>query len=345
MSGFITQFETQTPLKFKEKGCDLVFRVQIKGALYINELAEGAFGNTRNEQIETLRSMAVTKVEECLAHWHEGDKILYFDGRDALGDSLTAFLREDGISGSARIDDIGFTDAEKALYHERIITPLNEKKTEEFNQKLEAAAEPHGSLRSISYNLSSNGMMAGTSTSSHMEIDWKEDGSIIYRDTYSGGGRYVEREYRVKPEIAHRIIEFAEERKLAALSKLDIERPVMYDNFTSSTIVVTYDDRSVGGEYHNSYCINCGPARMAFKSLEDELSELLKNCEESGECIKNEMRENPNPFTAFMGMKEMMNMIDMGGQPGVPKQKWKCKCGNENEGKFCCECGSPKLKQ
>ncbi len=90
----------------------------------------------------------------------------------------------------------------------------------------------------------------------------------------------------------------------------------------------------------------CGPARIAFKRIENDLSELLKSCEGSGECIKNEMHENPNPFPGFMGMKETMDMIDMYGQPGhkegsigmmgqiqtdpdagrneATKQKWKC---------------------
>ena len=362
MSGFIARFEIPEPVRFKEKGCDLEFQVSVKGAIYVDFYDEAAFGETRNEQIETMKSMAADKVVDCLAHWHEGDKLLYFDGRDEIGDRLTEFLREKGITGSARIDDLSFTDVFKALYQENIINPYNEKKSEEFNRKIEEAVQPHGTLISVSYNLSTHGMMAGTNSDSHMEIEWKEDGSVIYRYSSNGGGKSFEREYKVKPEIAQKVIDYVEERKLAALSKVDIEKPVMFDNFTSSTIVVTYDDRSVGGESHNMYCIQCGPARMAYKNIEEDLSALLKECEESGECIKNEMRENANPFLGI-GMNQMMNMIDMQGQPGHERplevmglvpcdpdagkteatgEKWTCKCGQENTGKFCCSCGERK---
>ena len=64
-----------------------------------------------------------------------------------------------------------------------------------------------------------------------------------------------------------------------------------------------------------------------------------------------------------MGMKQMMGMIDMAGQPGHERplemmglvavdpdagkaeatgEKWTCKCGQENTGKYCCGCGEPK---
>ena len=359
MSGFISRFEVPGPVRFKEKGCNLVFQVNVKGALYVDSYDETAFGETKNDQIQNMKNLASDKVIEDLAHWHEGDKLLLFDGRDELGDSLSAFLREKGITGSARIDEIEFSDASRALYQENIVNPYNEKKSEEFNKKLDAAVEPHGPLISVSYNVTSHGMMAGTSSSSHSEIKWKEDGSIIYKSTSSFSGKYIEAEYKIKPEIAQKMIDFVEERKIAALSKLDIELPVVYDNVTTATIGVAYNDSSIGGEYY----LNCGPFGMTFRSLEDEIKALFEEIKESGECIKNEMRDNQIPSPGFMGIN-MMNMIDMQGQPGherpvemmglVPcdpdagkmnpgtQEKWTCKCGVENTGKFCCECGEPK---
>ncbi|MBR4556441.1 MAG: hypothetical protein IKO15_03075 [Clostridiales bacterium] len=365
MPGFIKTFEIPGPVRFKEKGCNLVFQLSVKAALYINDYDESAFGETKYEQIEAMIKLATDKIIDDLAHWHESDKLLRFDGIDVLGDSLTAFLREKGINGSARIDDLILTDASKALYQEQIIDPYNEKKSEEFNQKLEAAVEPHGPLRSVCYSLFSHGMMAGTSSSSSYTLDWNEDGSIIYRTTTMFSGKYIETKYKIKPETAQKMSGFVEEHKIAALSKLEVETPVMFDNFTSSTISVTYDDTSVGGEYRNGYTLSCGPAKMTFKSLEKDMEALFKEIEESGERIKNETQENQTPFPGFMGMNQMMNMIDMQGQPGhlergvemmglVPcdpdagkvnqdtMEKWTCKCGVENTGKFCCECGEPK---
>ena len=360
MSGFIERFEIPGPVRFKEKGCDLVFQISVEGAIYVDSYDKAAFGATKEEQIENIKKLAVDKVLEDLAHWHEGDKRLLIDGRDVLGDSLTVFLREKGINGSGKINDLIFSEASKVLYWEQVRKPDNEKKSEEFNQKLDAAVEPHGPLERVSYNSSTNGMMAGTSSSSHQEIEWKDDGSIIYTSSSSFSGKYFERAYKITPENAQKIKDFVEERKIAALTKIDMELPVMYDNFTSSTIVVTYDDRSVGGESHNMYTLQCGPCGMAFKNLESDIKNLFMEIQDSGECIKNDMRDNSSLLTGFAGM----GMIDMGGQPGheqplqmmgiVPvdtgadketpdiKKKWTCQCGAENSGKFCCECGQPK---
>ena len=360
MPGFIERFEIPEPVRFMENGCNLPFQVSVKGAIYVDFYDEAAFGTTKEEQIEKMKTMAADKVREDLAHWHEGDKLLYIDGREVLGDSLTVFLRENGITGSGKINELSFPDVYRALYQEQIINPRNEKKSEEFNQKLDAAVEPHGPLERVSYNSSTNGMMAGTSSSSHQEIEWKDDGSIIYTSSSSFSGKYFESAYKITPENAQKIKDFVEERKIAALTKIDMELPVMYDNFTSSTIVVTYDDRSVGGESHNMYTLQCGPYGMAFKNLESDIKNLFMEIQDSGECIKNDMRDNSSLLTGFAGL----GMIDMGGQPGheqplqmmgiVPvdtgtdketpdiKKKWTCQCGAENSGKFCCECGQPK---
>lgn len=360
MPGFIERFEIPGPVRFKEKGCDLVFQISVEGAIYVDSYDEAAFGATKEAQIENIKKLAVDKVLEDLAHWHEGDKRLLIDGRDVLGDSLTVFLREKGISGSGKINDLIFSEASKVLYWEQVQKPDNEKKSEEFNQKLDAAVEPHGPLERVSYNSFTNGMMAGTSSNSHQEIEWKDDGSIIYTSSSSFSGKYFESAYKITPENAQKIKDFVEERKIAALTKIDMELPVMYDNFTSSTIVVTYDDRSVGGESHNMYTLQCGPYGMAFKNLERDIKNLFMEIQDSGECIKNDMRDNSSLLTGFAGM----GMIDMGGQPGheqplqmmgiVPvdtgadketpdiKKKWTCQCGAENSGKFCCECGQPK---
>ena len=362
MPGFIERFKIPEPVTFKEKGCDTEFKVSVDGAIYVDFYDEEAFGETRNEQIENMKTLAAGKVCEDLAHWHEGDKLLRYNGRDVLGDSLSAFLREKGITGSARINTLEFTEESEELYQKLIIDPHNKKKSEEFQKKLEAAVEPHGPLISVSYNLSSHGMMAGTSSNSQQRIEWKEDGSIIYESSSSFSGKNFVSEYKIKPETAQKMMDFAEEKKLAALSKLDIETPVMFDSFTSSTIVVTYDDRSVGGEYRNMYSINCGPAGMTFKSLEDKIKDLFKEIEESGECIKNEMNENSTPMPGFMGMGlgmmniggeqnterpvELMGLVaadpDAGKEKPDTNEKWICKCGQENTGKFCFECGQPK---
>ena len=359
MPGFIARFETPTPAKFKENDCDTEFEVIVKGALYINDYDESAFGETKNEAIEAMKSMAVSKVEECLSRWHEGDKALYFDGRDELELSLINMLKEKGIDGSARIDELKISDEADAVYQEQIVKPYFEFKQKKRQEEIEAAEEPHGPLIRFSYNLSSHGMMAGTNSGSGREIEWKRDGSIIYTYSSYGGGMNVNKQYKIKPEIAQKVIDLVAENKLAAISKLEIETPVMFDNFTSSSIVMTFDDSGIGGESDNMCDIQCGPAGMTFRKYEDMIRELFDEIEESGECIKEDVRETKNGFMG-MGMLGMMGntpqqpaeepvhlmglvaMDPEAGKREAALEKWTCKCGTENTGKFCCQCGEKK---
>ena len=362
MPGFIVRFATPTPVKFREKGCDTEFEVIVEGALYINDCDESAFGGTENDHIETMKSMAISRVEECLAHWHENGKTLYIDGKSEVELGLINMLKEKGIDGSARINELKFTDEVDAVYQEQIMKPIKEERAEKRRQEIEAAVEPHGPLIRFSYNLSSHGMMAGTSSGSGREIEWNDDGSAIYTYSSYGGGTNVRRQFKVKPEFAQKVIDLVEEKKLAAVSKLEIETPVMFDNFTSSSIVMTFDDSSIGGESDNTLSIQCGPAGMTYKTIEDKIRELFDEIEKSGELIKEDMQETKNGFMG-LGMMGMIGMMDNAPKENVDEpvhlmglvamdpdagkreaelEKWTCKCGTENSGKFCAECGEPK---
>lgn len=363
MSGIITKFGTPEPLKFMEKGCDTEFKVRMTGALYIDEYDESAYGATEDERKSNLMKFAVKKLEEHLLIWHQSDKILCVDGENVLAVMLMDDLKEAGMTGSAKIDNIRILDEVNDIYQEKIMKPYYQAKEEKRKQEIEAADEPHGPLREFSYNLSSHGMMAGTSSYSTRKVVWNEDGTIVCSKNSTGGGRHIEMEYKINPETAQKIRDFVTDKRLAALSKMDIKTAQMFDNFTSSTIVMEFDDRSIGGDAYNCCTLQCGPSGFTFKSIEDEVVKLLDECEASGECIKSLFNEDQGAMTGFMGMRQMMDMVGSGkiaqterplelmglvavdpdaGKREAAKEKWTCKCGQENSGRFCCECGEPK---
>ena len=107
--------------------------------------------------------------------------------------------------------------------------------------------EPHGPLVEFSYNLSTHSMMAGGGGSRSRKIEWNSDGTVIYSDRSGGGGRSSCLEYRLTPEAAQMVRDFVKEKRLAKLSKMDIQTPMVYDSFTSATISMHFDDRSIGG--------------------------------------------------------------------------------------------------
>lgn len=219
--------------------------------------------------------------------------------------------------------------------------------------------DPHGPLMEFSYNLSTHSMMAGGGGSRSRKAAWNSDGTVVYSDRSSGGGRSSCLEYRLTPEAAQMVRDFVKEKRLAKLSKMDIQTPMVYDNFTSATITMHFDDRSIGGSPWESCVIQCGPAGMTFGSLEDQIRELFKKCEETGECIRNEETKTQNERFGPGGMIGFMGMDPSGQQkqgmpsPGqtadqpeprraaviISKDKWICSCGTESSGKFCPNCG------
>ena len=248
--------------------------------------------------------------------------------------------------------------------------PYREAKQEAREKAIKAAVEPHGPLTEVSYNLSSHGMMAGSSSGISRKVTWNSDGTAIYSTHSYGGGSSAECEYKITPEMAKKISDYVTDKRLAALAKMDIPTAVMFDNFTSASISMTFDDSSIGGDKYNSVCLNCGPAGLTFKTIEDGLYELFEECAKTGECIKNETTQmDDGPFANFNRMIQM-NMMGvttpdpLAGMKQAQEEafnaavestksgastpsastngKWTCKCGMENAGKFCANCGEPK---
>ena len=369
MPGIITKFGTPEPVAFKEKGCETEFAARISGALYIDEYDEAAYGGTESERKEKLGAFAVGKIKEHLAAWDKDDKLLGVDGENQLGLMLNYDLMEAGITGSARIKDITITEETDGLYQEQIMKPYREAKQEAREKAIEAAVEPHGPLTEVSYNLSSHGMMAGSSSGISRKVTWNSDGTAIYH-VNSYGGSSAKCEYKITPEMAKKISDYVTDKRIAALAKMDIPTAVMFDNFTSASISMTFDDSSIGGDKYNSVCLNCGPAGLTFKTIEDGLYELFEECAKTGECIKNETTQmDDGPFANFNRMIQMNMMGVTAPDPldGMKKAqeeafnaavestksgastpsaatngKWTCKCGMENAGKFCANCGEPK---
>ena len=168
----------------------------------------------------------------------------------------------------------------------------------EFDYKdTEISEEQHGPLIRFSYNRTTHSMMAGGGSSCGDSIEWNRDGSIILKYDASGGGKSTHVEYRVNPETAEKVRDFVVRAKLAAVAKMDIPTPQVYDCFTSVSITMSFDDSSIGGKACESVTLYCGPAGMTFKKIEDEIHQLIAECKENGECIVNKEK----PETGFWG--------------------------------------------
>ena len=109
------------------------------------------------------------------------------------------------------------------------------------------------------------------------------------------------------------------------------------DNFTSSGFTMTFDDSEIGGSPYVRRNVQCGPAGMTFRTIENELSAILKECRETGEYVSGESKKVDIMSGLFGGLNGIATPSES------PKVScWTCSnCGyDKNSGKFCVECGS-----
>ena len=196
--------------------------------------------------------------------------------------------------------------------------------------------EKHGPLIGFSMSYCSHSMMAGGGSSSGDELEWNKDGTVTLTTSYSGGGRNTRFKYNVKPEIAQKMRDYVVQNHLARLSKEKINTAVMFDNFTSASFSMSFDDSSIGGSSYECCYVNCGPAGMTFRNIENALGKILDECRETGECLQNEETEIGNGFQGMFALH--------GISPQSPKETWTCQsCGTEgNISNFCPNCGMPR---
>ncbi len=211
--------------------------------------------------------------------------------------------------------------------------------------------KPHGPLIGFSYNYSSHGMMAGSSSFGGDSLTWNEDGSVVLSVTSNGQGRRTEQRYRVEPELAQKLRDYVAKHRLATLAEKKIELPLVYDCFTSTSITMTFDSRAFGGNVYDRRTIQCGATHMTFATLEKEVSELLKQCRESGSFLGGETQETGGMpgMLGFLCSVPPDNLKVAAGSRAAPAPigtRWICACGClENTGKFCVECGKPRPAQ
>ncbi len=339
MAGASVKFGMRDPVVFREHGCDGEFFARVTGSAEISDYDAGRCGEGETAEA-ALRKTIVELIPGCLARWPEGKLVMGSGNREVLNGLLEAALADTGVTAKVEVRSIDLIEGQMDAYMKACGEALRESmfpsvRTDDLED------EPHGPLIGISYDSHSHGMMMGSSSSGGDRLDWNRDGSIILTSSYSGDGKSIQTEYRVRPEVAERVRDYVAEKHLAALSKKKIPTPMVCDNFTSTSIVMTFDDSALGGSSFETLSIRCGPAGMTFRKIEQEISGLLKACQESGECTQHEEKETGGAFGGFpgpMGFGMLPNLQPMAADA------WSCpQCGRAgNTGAFCMGCGSPR---
>ncbi|MCR5331562.1 MAG: hypothetical protein K6E62_10325 [Lachnospiraceae bacterium] len=339
MALFTINFRTTQPVPFKEHCSDVEFYAEVCGnakIAYYNEISYGVGKEAEN----ALRELILGMIPGCFAAWPEGKLIMGPGNREILEDLLAAILASTGTDAKLDIRSIGLVKGQMDKYMAECREALDEQMNPQVSTE-DLEEEKHGPLISFSLNYSSHGMMAGSSSSSGDDLEWNKDGTVTLTSSHSGGGKNTRFRYNVKPEIAQKMRDYVTENHLARLSKEDIKTPVMFDNFTSASFSMSFDDSSIGGSSYEHCFVNCGPAGMTFRNIENALGKILDECRETGECILNEETQTGSGFPGMGGMMGMGNFPGM--MPRPPKEAWTCpSCGQEGiTSRFCPQCAAP----
>ncbi len=217
----------------------------------------------------------------------------------------------------------------------------------------------------ISLSSSSSGMAMGSNQSLSEELSWKEDGTVVMNRTEIHGGTREVSVFAVAKELAEKIRAFAESADIAAWGELKYEedprfRCTDYSSRSSGRIILDYRDQ--GGKPYEIVSFNTMALFRHNKDADIEtLREFFRKCQDPQTMIENTtsltpagetmlgMGMDPGTVNAFGNLQIFKEPVEASKpevhpQPEVrPQGAWTCTCGQINEGKFCCQCGSPRV--
>ncbi len=216
---------------------------------------------------------------------------------------------------------------------------------DKYDEQLAAAISkntPHGRIVSFSHSCWSNGMAMNSHTENKTIAKWEEDGSVnVTSYIQQGVNDATITEYKAGEKIAAELEAFIRENAVTDLAELKYERSRdpfagMTDTSGGADYGIRFDDSSVGGDSTAYFSVD--PAAVSQHGggeLIGKLRDLTQRLCTEGTIIS--FRREPYR-NAFMGMGMGMGMKQIDGE------KWKCsECGHDqNGGKFCNNCGSPK---
>jgi len=209
---------------------------------------------------------------------------------------------------------------------------------------MEDRKERHGSVKELSYSITHHSMMAGGGSHRSQVIRWDKDRRAVLTDTSSGGGKRSEAEYEIQQEAAEKAARFVFDRDLAGISKIEFPKEVIaFDDVTSSSISVVFDDTETGGLPFVVRRIHSPVAGTYFGELEEAVQNVIDECREAGKMIRFDVTEEPRFGGLWGGIRwpdDQTPEADEEPEPGT----WICPACRQrgNTGKFCPECGTPR---
>ncbi|MBR6157609.1 MAG: zinc ribbon domain-containing protein [Lachnospiraceae bacterium] len=337
----IVKFGTAEPVRFNEMKLNLSLDARFRGTAEVSEYDKTLYP-TEDDVIYAIRSNIREVADQSLNKNWPGEEVMSSNKEELLSKFFEEAYAKMGIHAAFRVDSFVLTEESDQAYKNArglgMMAMMNMfPGTDPKDQpKLEdLTPEEHGPVIGISSSYSSHGMTANSGISGSETVQWQEDGSVIIEETDCRYGKKTYEKHIAGTEAAEALREFIKNNRIAEMEQIkNIEMPAsmrMTDYSASSYITFTFDD----GGIKVTRRLDCGSWWDVQRKAISRIRDLISDCITTGKCVeKTESQYDPN-----IGMIGLMELMASQPKPDA----WKCSCGfEENTGRFCMNCGSPK---
>ena len=357
MDGFILKFGTAESVLFTEKRgpLEMAYTARIAVMAIVTEYDTDLYESS-GDVAGTVRRNASDIIKKAIYERPEGTSVIDDEDHRMLAEQIEKQLEKYKIK--AEIKNVIFfanESPENAAENPDKLVDDRKKSSSSRLEELKNSEPPHGELISISHSSSSSGMMMNSNAHFSDSICKKDGVWTLTSVSMPAFQNETVTVYKISEKVVKQIEETVKREGLAAFDGLRYKDPYpVCDYSSSSSISMTFDDRSVGGRPRVHKSLDLAALRQC--GLEDtvtELCQLISSGGEDKEIISSEEKQRAG-MGFMMGMMGMtqggVNIPDTENKTPAPKTApvpdppagaWTCKkCGyNANMGKFCCECG------
>ena len=238
--------------------------------------------------------------------------------------------------------------------------------------------EEHGPVTALGTNSYSSGMMYNsnqTVTNIIEKVKGKDGFVLVTVKKQAGNMPEASDSKEIASDILSKVQEISDKENLPAWNyvckdpSIPVDTSMMVMDYSHhSSINIFYDDSLITGCPRTKCTIGETACKMGGAEVEKKLSDMINECVlQSGITVampqynpytaaqNNGNSDNAQPMNAFIGMgmgmfksmpgaQGIVNQTSASGPAPVSNEPWECKCGEKgNTGKFCTECGSPRV--
>ena len=337
MATIIINFGTPEPFRFKEPSLNENFEARLRGKAYISEYDTSLY-KTEDDLTKAIRSNIGHITEESLASWPSND-IMSSKKEDLLNSFFKAAYEKMGIKAEFAVESFVLTEESNKSYQNKKgnalfgmfpgMNPANQPKLSDLQP------EEHGPVVEICSDYSSHGMAMGSDTSGKEVVRWQEDGTVLIEISDRRYGKETYEKHLAGSDASEKLREYVKESHVAEMAQVKaIPNPYQMTDYSSSShITFTFLD---GGVMVNRR-LDCGSCWNLQQKTIGKIRDLIKECIDTGKCLDKTKIGNDTNTT----MSGIMGTTNQGMKIKTPGA-WRCSCNQENTGKFCVNCGSPK---